>query len=249
MIKLILQRRLWIIRNRLFSTFGLLFLLPVFLHIIINLPLKRLVINPLWNVSHEQWIFPGLVIIVSFIMMIPIIYRDLFDLRLHNKLLPSLVLAPVSKANFLYSFILAAIIESTFYAVVIMWIFSLIMIPEFSFIDFLIMFPFIILFIGIGTNILISLSLIIDKTTLFVIMVLAFFIFVIFGSGLIVQFEFFPAIIGDILRYLPTGQIMQALRMAIFSHTYNWPIIFLALFSILLWAYFNGLIFTRRIHK
>lgn len=249
MIKAILTRRLWIIRNRLFSTFGILLLLPVFLHTIINLPLKRMVVNPLWNISHEQWIFPGLVIIVAFVMMMPIIYRDFFDLRLHNKLLPSLALAPVSKTKFLYSFLVAVIIESAVYIVITIWIFSLIMFPLLSVLDYLIMFPFILLFIGLGANIFITLSLIIDRTTLFSILMLTFFIFIIFGSGLIVEFEFFPALIGDILRYLPTGQIMQSLRMAIFSSTFNWLIIALSLISIIVWTYINGVIFAKKVYK
>ena len=82
MIVSILTRRFWIIKNRLFSTLGLLFLLPIFLNVVINLPFKRMVVNPLLNISHEQWIFPGLVIIVVLMMMIPSVYRDLFDLRI-----------------------------------------------------------------------------------------------------------------------------------------------------------------------
>ena len=58
MISTLLKRRFWIIKNRLFSTLGLLLILPIFLNILINLPFKRLVVNPLWNISHEQWIYP-----------------------------------------------------------------------------------------------------------------------------------------------------------------------------------------------
>jgi len=249
MISLILKRRLWIITNRIYSTFGLLFLLPVFLHIVINLSFKRMVVNPLWNIPHESWILPGLVLIVIFIMMIPIVYRDLFELRIRNKLIPSLVLAPITHYRFLFSFITATIIETAIYSIITIGIFTVIMIPDLSIIEYLIMFPFIVLFISIGVNILITLALIIDKTTLFNVMVLTFFIFIIFGSGLIVSFEYFPQIIGDILRYLPTGQIMQSLRMAMFSFSFNWIIIALTILTIIAWSYVNSIVFERRLYR
>lgn len=249
MIYSILTRRFWIIKNRLLSTFGLLFLLPVFLHVVINLPFKRLVVNQLWNIPHEQWILPGLVIIVAFVMMIPAIFRDLFELRIHKKLLPSVALTPISKHNFLYAFLIAVIIESALYSTIVMWIFSIIMIPGLGIVKYLIMFPFIVLFIGIGANLLITLSLLVDKTTLYNILMLTFFIFIIFGSGLIIEFEFFPLIIGNILKFLPTGQIMHTMRMAMFSGIVNWLIIIITFLTILIWGYINSIIFTKRLYR
>jgi len=247
MIGTILKRRFWIIKNRLFYTIGLLLLLPLFLNIIINLPLKRMAVSSLSSAPHEQWIYPGLVIIVVFIMMIPTVYRDLFDLRLHKKLLPSLSLTPISKPIYLYNVLLAVIIESVVYAILVMCIFTLIMIPGYGIIEYLIMFPFIILFIALGANILITLSLIANKPTLYNIIMLTFFIFIIFGSGLIFEFEFFPNIIGDILGYLPTGQIMLSLRMAMLSGVVNWIIVASALVTIIVWAYINGILFKKRL--
>jgi len=249
MLMTILNRRFWIIKNRLFSTVALLLLLPIFLNVIINLPFKRMVVTPFWNVPHEQWIFPGLVIIIAFIMMIPSVYRDLFDLRLHNKLLPSLALTPILKPMYLYAVLLSVIIELAIYTIIVMFIFSILMVPGFGIIEYLIMFPFIILFIALGANILITLSLVVDKTTLYSITMLTIFIFIIFGSGSIIEFEFFPEIIGNILRYLPTGQILHSLRMAMFSGVFNWLIIISAIVTIIVWAYINGILFTKRLKK
>ena len=78
---------------------------------------------------------------------------------------------------------------------------------------------------------------------------LMFFLFIVFASGTVIEFEYFPEIIGNVLRYLPTGQIMQSLRMALFSGVVNWFIIFSALFTIVLWGYLNGLLFKKRLKK
>lgn len=249
MISILLKRRLWIIKNRLFTTLGLLFILPVFLNIVINLPFKRLVVNPLWNIAHEQWIFPGLTIIVVVMMMIPSVYRDLFELRIHKKLLPALALTPVSKTLYLNNFLITVLIETAIYTILVMLIYSILIVPGFAVLDYLIMFPFIIIFIALCANILITLSLIVDKTTLYNLLMLTFFLFIVFASGTIIEFEYFPEVIGNVLMYLPTGQIMQSLRMALFSGVVNWLILLAVLSTIFLWTFLNGIIFKKRLIK
>ena len=249
MIPTLLFRRLCIIKNRLFTTLGLLLILPIFLNVVVNLPFKRLVVNPLWNIPHEQWIYPGLTIIVVIMMMIPSVYRDLFELRIHKKILPALALTPVSKSLYLYSFLITILIETIVYTILVMIVYSILIAPGFGLLEYLIMFPFFLLYIALGANILITLSLIVDKTTLYNLLMLMFFLFIVFASGTVIEFEYFPEIIGNLLRYLPTGQIMQSLRMALFSGVINWLILLGVLITIILWAYFNGLLFKKRLIK
>lgn len=249
MIATLLNRRLWIIKNRLFTTFGLLLILPVFLNTVVNLPFKRLVVNPLWNIPHEQWIYPGLTIIVVVMILIPSVSRDLFELRIHKKLLPALALTPISKVLYLYNFLITILIETVVYTILIMLVFSILIVPGFAVLDYLIMFPFILLFIALGANILITLSLLVDKTTLYNLFMLTFYLFIVFASGTVIEFEYFPEVIGNIFRYLPTGQIMQSLRMALFSGIINWLIILSVLLTIVLWTFLNGVIFKKRLLK
>ncbi len=249
MISTLLIRRFWIIKNRLLTTLGLLLILPVFLNIVINLPFKRLVVNPLWNIPHEQWIYPGLTIIVVVMMMIPSVYRDLFDLRIHKKILPALALTPVSKALYLYNFLISVIIEAAVYTILVMQVYYILIAPGFAVLDYLIMFPFILLFIALAANILITLSLIVDKTTLYSLLMLTFFLFIVFASGTVIEFEYFPEVIGNILMYLPTGQIMQSLRMALFSGVVNWLILSSIFGAIILWTVINGILFKKRLTK
>ena len=249
MIPTLLNRRFCIIKNRLLTTLGLLLILPIFLNVVVNLPFKRLVVNPLWNIPHEQWIYPGLTIIVVIMMMIPSVYRDLFELRIHKKILPALALTPVSKSLYLYSFLITILIESIVYTILVMIVYSILIAPGFGLWEYLIMFPFFLLYIALGANILITLSLMVDKTTLYNLLMLMFFLFILFASGTVIEFEYFPEIIGNILRYLPTGQIMQSLRMALFSGVINWLILLSVLVTIILWAYFNGLLFKKRLIK
>ncbi len=249
MIKALIVRRLWIIKNRLLSTVGLLLILPIFINVLVNLPFKRLVVSPLWDIPHEQWIFPGLTIIVVVMMMIPSVSRDLFDLRIQSRLLPSLVLTPISKSQYLYNLLIVILIETVVYSVIIMSIYAILIAPGFILSDYLIMFPFFILFIALSANILTTLALIVDKTTLHILLVLSFYSFIVFASGTVIEFEYFPQIIGAILSYLPTGQILLSLRMALFSDVINWWIMFSAIITIFVWTFLNGILFTKRLSK
>ena len=192
MIKALLIRRLWIIKNRLYTTLGLLLILPIFINVLINLPIKRLVVSPLWDIPHEQWIFPGLIIIVIVMMMLPSVSRDLFDLRILKKLLPTLALTPISRAQYLYNLLIVILIEAVVYTVVIISVYSILIVPGFIFLDYLIMFPFFLLFIALSANILTTLALIVDKITLHILLVLSFFLFIVFASGTVIEFEYFP---------------------------------------------------------
>ncbi len=249
MIKALFIRRLWIIKNRLLTTIGLLLILPIFINVLINLPFKRLVVSPLWDIPHEQWIYPGLTIIVIVMMMIPSVSRDLFDLRILNKLLPSLALTPISRSQYLYNLLVVILIETVVYTVIIISVYSILIAPGFVFFDYLVMFPFFLLFMALSANILTTLALLVDKTTLHILLVLSFFLFIVFASGTVIEFEYFPEILGTIFSYLPTGQIMLSLRMALFSDVINWWVIFSAIITILIWAFLNGLLFTRRLTK
>ena len=130
-----------------------------------------------------------------------------------------------------------------------MLIYTALLAPGFGLLEYLIMFPFILLFIALIINLLVTISLLVNKTSLYNILIITELIFIIFASGLIIEFEYFPQIIGDILRYLPTGQIMQSMRMALFSDVSNWLIISLIILTILIWTYINGIIFNNRLQK
>ena len=53
-----------------------------------------------------------------------VLYRDLFDLRIHKKSFISITLAPYSKFYLVFGFLLAAIIESLIYGIISMIIYE-----------------------------------------------------------------------------------------------------------------------------
>ena len=87
MIKAFLLRRLWLWKNRLIPSVFLFFFMPILLFIMISIPLKNIIRFSISGVPYDIWVFPGLIFIVGSLGLYPIIYREIFDLRVHRKVL------------------------------------------------------------------------------------------------------------------------------------------------------------------
>ena len=99
MIKALFIRRFWLIQHRLLSTLGFMTLLPLFLHIAITMVMKNIFIYSLDEIQYEIWVFPGIIILISILSTYSVIYRDLFNLRIHKKAFIPITLAPNDNNN------------------------------------------------------------------------------------------------------------------------------------------------------
>ena len=115
MIKALLIRRYWLLRHRFMSTIAFVVLIPLLLHITITMVMKNIFIYSLDKIPYEIWVFPGIVLLVSILSAYAVLYRDLFDLRIHKKSFIPITLAPYSKFFLVAGFLVAAIVESLIY--------------------------------------------------------------------------------------------------------------------------------------
>jgi|GEM_PF-5567109 len=249
MISAILNRRYWIVKSRIYTLLGLLILLPILLTIIVYLPLKNLIVDQAWDIQFEQWIFAGLVVIAQLMMLIPSVSRDLFELRIQKRIIPTIVLTPASNSNYLIGLFTCILIESVFYLVSAMLIFSILTAPGFSFFQYSMLFFLLLLMNALIINILITLSLSIDRFTLYLTSVTVLVLIFTFASGLIFDFGLFPENITNILKYSPSGLIAQAVHGALFNGTINWLFILGILIIIMIWTTLNSLLFVKRTDK
>ena len=97
MIRALLIRRFWLLGNNITSSVILSFLFPMIIFIFINLAFRRVLVNVIYDIDFDKWIYPSMVLLVSVLSIIPSIFRDLFDLRIHKKVLTYLSLTPYSK--------------------------------------------------------------------------------------------------------------------------------------------------------
>ena len=129
MIKALFFRRIWLVRHRLMTTIAFMFLLPLFMHTSITMVMKNILVRSLDKVPYEIWVFPGIIFIIASLSTFSLIYRDLFDLRIHKKLFIPITMAPYSKTHLVIGFLTTSIIESLIYVIVAMGLLTLLL-PE-----------------------------------------------------------------------------------------------------------------------
>tara|TARA_B100001250_G_scaffold326554_1_gene290545 strand:+ start:30 stop:779 length:750 start_codon:yes stop_codon:yes gene_type:complete len=249
LIKALIKRRFWLWKNRLLSSISLVFLLPVIFSLLVVLPLKNIILYSLSGVLYEIWVYPGLIYFITSIGLFPLLYRDFFDLRIHNKLLINISLTPYSKSNIIFSYLSCSIIESIIFGILAASIYSLFIPENFEFFQYLFFLILLILHLFLLGNLFISFCLIINSITIMWITTFCFFIFILFGNSFIIQLEFFPPILEIILKYQPFSFSYQVLNRFLSIDIIDWKLIAINLFLIYIWIIFNGYILKKKFQQ
>lgn len=249
MIKALFFRRLWLIRHRLMSTLAFMVLLPLLLHIAITMVMKNILISSLDRVPYEVWVFPGIIFLIAGLSTFSIIYRDLFDLRIHKKSFIPITLAPYSKTQLILGFLTTSIIESLVYVLVAMSVLTVLLPEPLNWTAYLFIPVFTFLYTFMLGNFVITFSVLTDRISTYLSIVITMFMFVLFGTGVLVEFDFYPKTIGTILSYSPLSMILSDLRGIIFFNRVDWPQIFAPLVIAIGWTWLNGYLLKRKMKQ
>ena len=226
-------RRIWLLGNNITSSLVLSFMLPLTVFIFTNLAFRNVLIMSLYDVKFDTWIYPSMVLFVSGLSIIPSIFRDIFDLRIHKKVLTYLSLSPYSKRFIIFSFLMLALIEGIIMILGSILLFSFIIPYPFGLIETIVLLVYSSIFILVFGNILITISILADESATFLLSIVILFFFILLGSGLIIELSFFPPSVNYILSIFPISMIVKAMQSYLFSGFINWPLIFFPLlFSI-----------------
>ena len=180
----------------------------------------------LYDVKFDIWIYPSMVLFVSGLSIIPSIFRDIFDLRIHKKVLTYVSLSPYSKRFIIFSFLMLALIEGIIMILGSILLFSFIIPYPFGLIETIVLLVYSSIFILVFGNILITISILADKSATFLLSIVILFFFILLGSGLIIELPFFPPSVNYILSIFPISMTVQAMQSHLFSGFINWPLIF-----------------------
>ncbi len=249
MIKALIKRRVWLWKNRLLSSISSVFLLPIIFSLLVVLPLKNIILFSLSGIIYEIWVYPGFIYFITSIGLIPSLYRDFFDLRIHNKLLINIALTPHSKSNIIFSYLSCSIIESVFLGILAASIYSLFIPENFEFFQYVFFLILLILHLFLLGNLFISFCLIINSITIMWITTFCFFIFIMFGNSFIIQLEFFPPILEIILKYQPFSFSYQVFNRFLSIDIIDWKLIAINLFLIYIWIILNGYILRKKFQQ
>jgi len=231
------------------STIAFAVLIPLLLHITLTMVMKNIFIYSLDKIPYEIWVFPGIVLLVSILSAYAVLYRDLFDLRIHKKSFIPITLAPYSKFYLVGGFLLTAIVESLIYGILSMIILSFLLSQSLHWYSYIAIplygFTFLFLFV----NLLLTISILSERITTFLSMIVILFFFMIFGTGILFEFEFYPKILGTVLTYNPFSLILSELRGFLFSNHINWIWILVPILTGFVWTWINGFILKRTLKQ
>ncbi len=217
-----LKRRWWLTQDRLYSTLMIMFMTPVLVFLFIHLPLNTIIVRSIRNISYGEWAFPGYLTIISILGLLPTIYRDLFELRIHKKALLPITLAPVSKTEIVLGILTSAVVESMFFIIIAMIVFTSLMDVNFRWYDFVFILIYMVFQGFLIGNIITTISLLTQRVTTFIPLILIMAGFIMFGTGCLFEFEFFPGQISGILKMSPSSMLLENLRTVLFTRYFIW---------------------------
>mgnify|MGYP001146806832 FL=1 len=231
------------------STIAFAVLIPLLLHITLTMVMKNIFIYSLDKIPYEIWVFPGIVLLVSILSAYAVLYRDLFDLRIHKKSFIPITLAPYSKFYLVGGFLLTAIVESLIYGILSMIILSFLLSQSLHWYSYIAIPLYGFIFLFLFVNLLLTISILSERITTFLSMIIILFFFMIFGTGILFEFEFYPKILGTVLTYNPFSLILSELRGFLFSNHINWIWILVPILTGFVWTWINGFILKRTLKQ
>lgn len=190
-----------------------------------------------------------MIFLVTGLAILPSIFRDLFDLRVHKKVLSYLSLSPYSKIYMIFSFSIVALVESLIFGLFSAILFSVILpypfgiIQTFGFILYFCIYTFLL------ANIFITVSIISDKLSTLFISLFGFIFFMFFGSSLIISLNFYPPTIKSILSLLPLVMCIKSMQSYLFSGFFNWAFTIIPILSSFFLLFINSILIKNKLKQ
>ena len=235
--------------HRPMMTFSFMVILPLLLHISITMVMKNILVRSLDQIPYELWIFPGIILIIASMSTFSMIYRDLFDLRIHKKSFLPMTLAPYSKTQLILGFLITSIVETTAYVIVAMAVLTVFLPSPFDVSTYFIILIFSFLYTFIVGNIIITFSVVTDRISIYLSILITMFLIILFGTGILVEFEFYPKTISVILSNFPLSMFLSSLREIIFFNRIDWFQIFIPIIVAIGWTLVNGYLLKRKLNQ
>lgn len=242
-------RRIWLFRNNVISSLILSFVFLLTIFIFANLSFRNVLVISLYDIKFDTWIYPSMVLLVSGLCIIPSIFRDIFDLRIHKKVLTYLSLSPYSKRFIIFSFLVVALIEGIIMGLGSLLLFSFIIPYPFGLIETVALLVYSSIFILVFGNILITISILSDKSATFLLSIVILFFFILLGSGLIIELPFFPSSVNYILSISPISMIVQAMQSYLFSGFINFSLTFFPILFTIVLLLINSILLRNKLRQ
>ncbi len=231
------------------TTLSILLLVPSLLTIVMVLGTKNIIVKSINGQPYELWVTSGIMMFLSAVLISPLIYRDFFDLRIHNKALVPMTLAPLRKSTIILGIQLSALVEVMIVIIVSLGLYNFIFPGTVSLRSAMIILAYCALFSILYSNIIILLSLCTERISVFMSALLTTLIVVLFSSELIVEYGFFPVSLINVFEYLPLSMVSVACRSILFINSFDFLNTFLPVVIIIFLVALNSMLLKRKMKQ
>ena len=249
MIIALINRRLWLWKNRLVPSIFLLLSLPLIVFSMISLPLKNIIRFSLGGIPYDVWVLPGILFIISSFIMYPLLYREYFELRIHKKVLTNLSLSPHSKNTIIFSSLVVSSIEAFTVVIFSAFVYASFINISINITDLVYLLFCLNLYNLLLGNLYISLSLIVDTLTTMLLLTFMIFLVIVFGNGYLIEFSFFPLGLDSIIKLSPISIPFQIFQKFNSTGIIDYLSISILVVLIYFWVLLNGYILKSKLRQ
>ena len=243
------MRRFWLLRNRLVITAPIIILAPIAFHVFLSSVINNIYSSSPNGIPIETWLLPGIIFSFGSLTMLAILYRDLFNPQSNLQFLKLLSISPNSKFKIILGILLSSLIECLSYSI-ISTLTLLIFMPEpFSFLAFLSILFYLIFYLGLFGNCIITLSIYVQRGFTFLFLSFIFLQLLFISSNILFEQQIYSQIMNMIFFNNPFNMLLYDLRYIIFFGETNfiWVIISIALSF--LWIFLNSLLLKKKLNQ
>ena len=243
------MRRFWLLRNRLVITAPIIILSPIAFHVFLSSVINNIYSSSPNGIPIESWLLPGVIFSFGSLTMLAILYRDLFNSQSNLQFLKLLSISPNSKFKIILGIILSSLIECLSYCI-ISTLTLLIFMPEpFSFSAFLSILFYLIFYLGLFGNCIITLSIYVQRGFTFLFLSFIFLQLLFVSSNILFDQEIYSQIMNMIFFNNPFNMLLYDLRYLIFFGETNFIWVAISIALSLLWIFLNSLFLKKKLNQ
>ena len=243
------MRRFWLLRNRLVITAPIIILSPIAFHVFLSSVINNIYSSSPNGIPIESWLFPGVIFSFGSLTMLAILYRDLFNSQSNLQFLKLLSISPNSKFKIILGIILSSLIECLSYCI-ISTLTLLIFMPEpFSFSAFLSILFYLIFYLGLFGNCIITLSIYVQRGFTFLFLSFIFLQLLFVSSNILFDQQIYSQIMNMIFFNNPFNMLLYDLRYLIFFGETNFIWVAISIALSLLWIFLNSLFLKKKLNQ
>ena len=243
------MRRFWLLRNRLVITAPIIILSPIAFHVFLSSVINNIYSSSPNGIPIESWLFPGVIFSFGSLTMLAILYRDLFNSQSNLQFLKLLSISTNSKFKIILGIILSSLIECLSYCI-ISTLTLLIFMPEpFSFSAFLSILFYLIFYLGLFGNCIITLSIYVQRGFTFLFLSFIFLQLLFVSSNILFDQEIYSQIMNMIFFNNPFNMLLYDLRYLIFFGETNFIWVAISIALSLLWIFLNSLFLKKKLNQ